>query len=131
MLSDILSTPNSIHDAVMNHFIFAELDVISTNPVQLEINLQPGLPILKLSSAVDAKIFKRALNSYYLCIENADIAGSTSPPPYLNPARFTLPQPLTDWKKYCRTRFEAEGGGVVLPLSLLICKVKILNHHKN
>lgn len=105
----ILNTPSSIYDAVTVDFIFASLNVTSTNPVEIEINLQPNLPTVHLSSAVDKKQFEYDLHMYYLHMEIADMAHSPIPRPYLDPARFSVPDPLTDWKPFRRSMCVSEG----------------------
>jgi len=105
---EILNTPLSILDAVKTQFLFANLNVTSTNPIQIEINFEPNLPTLKLSSAVNAKIFKNTLHSYFLSMEIAKIANSATTPPSLDPTLFSVPEPLTDWKRFRRLMCDHE-----------------------
>mgnify|MGYP006994440542 CR=1 FL=1 len=113
MLPTILNTPISIYDSVKAHFIFASLDVTSIHPVEINIKLEPSLPIVYLSSAVDKKIFEQDLYVYSLHMEIADMVHSTAPRPYLDPTRFSVDQPLIDGKKYRRMMLEVGGGSCI------------------
>lgn len=109
MLPVTLNTPTSIYDAVKIHFIYASLNVTSTNPVELDIKLAPNLPIVHLTSAVNKEIFEYALYSYSLSMKISDMASNTKPRPYLDPTLFSVAEPLTDWKKFRRVICAAEG----------------------
>lgn len=109
MLPLVLNTPSTIYDAVKAHFIYARLNVTSTNPVEIDISLKLNLPVIHLSSAVNKDIFEQTLNSYYLCTKINDLVGSTTPYPYLDPSKFSVAEPLTDWKRFRRLMCATEG----------------------
>lgn len=126
MLPVTLNTPTSIYDAIKTHFIFASLKVTATNPVHLEINLEPNLPIVHLTSAVSKEVFEYTLHSYSLCMKISDMVGSTKSRPYLDPTQFSIAEPLTDWQTYRRVMFEMAGGNCIASIIFYLKNQDIL-----
>lgn len=114
---NILSSPLSIYKVLSQYFLNPQFEVEVTPPNSCRIKLQASTntPVVWLEKCVDYSVFLDSLKQLSQAIQLAKIA-QANPGHSLDPRRFSIDAPLSDWQSFRRVMYERENGNKFLNL---------------